>query len=78
MNIIKIIPISNEKYKDGGVMEKYVFDITFKIRSQRIVMTKTQINTFAGGYVVLWRIPKIGIRHNYGEFRRSEERRNSP
>ena len=60
MNIIKIIPISNEKYKDGGVMEKYVFDITLKIRSQRKVMTKTQINTFAGGYVVKVRNLKSG------------------
>ena len=60
MNIIQIIPISNEKYKDGGVMGEYVFDITLKIRSQRKVMTKTQINTFAGGYVVKVRNLKSG------------------
>ena len=60
MNIILIIPISNEKYKDGGVMGECVFDITLKIRSQRKVMTKTQINTFAGGYVVKVRVLKAG------------------
>ena len=46
------IPISTQKYKDGGVMEESVFYITLNIRIQKKGMTTTQVNNFVGSFVV--------------------------
>ena len=48
----KRIPLSTQKYKDGGVMEESVFDSTLKIRSQKIEMTTTEITDVAGTFFV--------------------------
>ena len=40
----KIIHISTQKYIDGGVMEKYVLDITIKIRNNKQLLTTTEVN----------------------------------
>ena len=39
---------------------EHLFDLALKIRSQRKVMTKTQVKLFAGGYVVKVRNLKSG------------------
>ena len=39
----KIIPISTQKYKDGGVVKKSVLDLTVKMISQKKVMSTTEV-----------------------------------
>ena len=44
--IEKEIPISTQKYKDGGVTEKSVLYFTIKIRKQKNGMTTTEVKNF--------------------------------
>ena len=48
----KRIPISNQKYKYGGVMEYFLFGLTLNIRSQKKVMTTTEVNDVVRTFVV--------------------------
>ena len=48
----KRISISNQKYKYGGVMEYFLFGLTLNIRSQKKVMTTTEVNDVVRTFVV--------------------------
>ena len=48
----KIIPRSIHKYKDGGVMEKYVLDIKIKISNHKKGMTTTEVKDVVGNFSV--------------------------
>ena len=48
----KRISLSTQKHKHGGYMEKSVLGITIKIINQKKVMTKTEVQNFAGSFVV--------------------------
>ena len=51
-NTRKIIPISTQKYKDVGVMDLSVSDITLKIISHKKLITTAQVNDFVVTFVV--------------------------
>ena len=55
-----IIPISTQKYKYGGVMEKYVLDLTTKTINKRKGMTKTEVNDVVENFVAKLRGLNIG------------------
>ena len=59
----KIIPISNHKYKDGGVMEKSLLGITIKIRNQKKGMTTTKVKYVDGNFVV--KLSGLNIQNNF-------------
>ena len=44
-------PISTQKYKDGGAMEKSIFDLTIKIRNQKQLMKTTKVKDVVGAFV---------------------------
>ena len=48
----KRIPISTQKYKDGGVMEKFLLDLTIKVINQEKVMTTTEVQYVVGSFAV--------------------------
>ena len=48
----KRISISRQRYKGGGVMEKFVFDLTVNIIGQKKVTTKTEVCDVVGTFAV--------------------------
>ena len=55
----KGIPISTQRYKYGGDMEKSVLDITDSLRHQKQVWTTSDVRDFEGTFVVKLRAQKI-------------------
>ena len=55
----KSIPISNQRYKYGVVMEKSVLDITDILRHQKQVLTTSDISNIEGNFVLKLRGLKI-------------------
>ena len=51
-----MIPISTQKYKDGGVMEKSLVDLTVSMRNLKTGMTTTEVKDIYGAYIckVTW------------------------
>ena len=45
-------PVSSQKYKGGGVMDKPVFDIALRIITQIKRITTTEVNDFVGTFVM--------------------------
>ena len=64
----KIIPISNQKFMDEGVMGEDVLDIKINIKTQKKGITKTEVQDVAEIFVVKFRGLNVSIIfkiHNY-------------
>ena len=48
----KRISVSTNKYKDGGIMEKLLLDITIKIRNQKKEIKNTEVKDVVGTFVI--------------------------
>ena len=48
----KRISVSTHKYKDGGIMEKLLLDITIKIRNQKKEIKNTEVKDVVGTFVI--------------------------
>ena len=56
----KRIPVSYQRYKDGEVMEKSVFDITHSLRNQKQKLETIDVKGIEGTFVVKLHGLKIG------------------
>ena len=55
----KRLPISTQRYKNGGNMEKSVLDITDSLRHQKNILTTSDVKNIEGIFVVKLRAHKI-------------------
>ena len=48
--------MSTQKYKDGGVVDKSVLDVTDRLRNQKDGMTKTDVRDIERNFVVKYKV----------------------
>ena len=64
----KRIPVSTQRYQDGGGMEKSVLDVTYSIRNQKLGLTTSESIDVQGMFVVKLRAQNTECHfliHNY-------------
>ena len=61
----KIIPITTQRYNDGGVVGKSVLDITDSARHQKQGLTTSDVRDIEGNFVVKLRVQNIDTHFLY-------------
>ena len=72
----KRIPISTQRYKDGGAMEKWVFNVTDSLRHQKQGLMTSDVRYIAGTFVVKLRAPNIDRKIFYTQLTLNEDDNN--
>ena len=72
----KRIPISTQRYKDGGAMEKSVLDITDSLRHQKQGLTTSDVRDIEGIFVVKLRAQNIDSHFFYTQLPLNEDDNN--
>ena len=60
-----MIPVSTQRYKDGGALEKSVLDMTDSLRHQKQGLTKSYVRDVEGTFVVKVRAQKVDSHFLY-------------
>ena len=61
----KIIPVSTQRYKDGGAVDKSVLDMTDSLRHHKLGLKTSEARDVQGNFVVKLRAQKVDSHFLY-------------
>ena len=70
------MPVSKQRYKDGGAMEKSVLDMTDSLRHQKLGLTTSESRDVQGIYVVKLCAQKTDSHYFYTQLPLNEDGNN--